>query len=354
MKIKYKLVMLGLIILLISGCVVTESGINSAEDVHWLIPENEVMDGGPGKDGIAALTNPDFVKISEISILSEKDLVVGIKIGDQIRALPHAILDWHEIVNGQLNSIPYTLSYCPLTGSALGWRPQPDAANKTYGVSGLLYNSNLILYDRETESYWSQMLMQCVHGSLIGEKAGLFRVIETTWKTWKAMYPDALVLSFDTGYFRDYTQYPYGDYKTSDRLIFAARNPDNRLSKKERVFGVIDGNVSKVYPISRFPESMAIINDNINDQPVVVAGNSSRNLAIAFYRRLNDGTVLNFKAVADALPIIMKDDEGTLWDIFGVGRAGPRKGGSLPVVKSFISYWFAWTAFYPNPVIYQQ
>ena len=130
----------------------------------WLIPVGEVFDGGPGKDGIPALSNPQLVASSEVSFLGDGDLVIGVVIGGVARAYPHVILDWHEIINDQVGGEAYSLTYCPLTGSGIGWDRALSANATTFGVSGKLYNSNLIPYDRETDSYWSQMKLQCVFG----------------------------------------------------------------------------------------------------------------------------------------------------------------------------------------------
>ena len=205
----------------------------------WLIPENEVMDGGPGKDGIIAISNPVFIPLEQTSFLFDNDLVVGIQVGNVFRAFPHVILDHHEIVNYSIDEKSITLSYCPLTGSAMAWDTSDFSTDKTFGVSGLLYNSNLILYDRETDSNWSQMLYLCVNGERGGQKAEEIQVLETTWLTWRQLYPQSMVMSNDTGYNYNYTVYPYGNYKTSDALIFPVNNSDERLHKKERVHGVI-------------------------------------------------------------------------------------------------------------------
>ena len=143
----------------------------------WLIPQNEVRDGGPGKDGIPSIENPNFSSIEQIDFLEEQDIVIIVETGEDIKAYPHPILDWHEIVNDDIIEMvngelvansSLSLTYCPLTGTAIGWDSNVAGTKTSFGVSGLLYNSNLMPYDRATDSYWSQMEHKCVKGELAG------------------------------------------------------------------------------------------------------------------------------------------------------------------------------------------
>jgi hypothetical protein len=340
---------------LASGCRPSStSDSRASKAIDWLIPVDQVYDGGPGKDGIPALSDPKFIRPDQISYLNDDDLVLGIAIGGQARAYPHPILDWHEIVNDVVGGKTISITYCPLTGSGVAWDRSLGGSKTTFGVSGLLYNSNLVPFDRETGSHWSQMKLLCVNGPSIGQSAKIYQVLETTWKTWKELYPQTMVLSSNTGYSRPYGTYPYGDYKQSDRLIFPISNDDTRLPRKEKVLGVIAGDKAKAYRIGEFPDSVGVRNDTLNSIPIVVVGSSGRNFAISFESRHADGTLLTFAPVQNALPIVMADHEGTKWDIFGRGVKGPRSGEQLTATRSFIAYWFAWGAFYPDVEIGQQ
>lgn len=326
----------------------------SGSDSEWLIPQDEVRDGGPGKDGIPALFNPPFIPVQNVNFLQPADLVVGVRIGDQIWAFPHRILDRHEIVNiirGALDS--YVLSYCPLTGSALVWDIFADAGDKTFGVSGLLFNSNLILYDRDTDSLWAQMMLVCVNGSKIRTKPTFIHSIETTWATWQQLFPNSQVLSTDTGFNNaSYQVYPYGDYKTSSGLLFSVNNVDNRLHAKERVHGVIiSSDITRAYVIQGFSNEIQVTNDTISGSEIVVVGSSQMDIAVSFERKLADGTLLNFLPLQNELPVVMVDGEGTRWDIFGRAVSGPRAGSQLTPTLSYNAYWFAWAAFYPGAEI---
>lgn len=326
------------------------SGGTGSSASSWLIPEGEVADGGPGRDGIPSLDNPIFDSVIGAPD-AQNGLVIGYKNESTIKAVSHNLLDWHEILNDREAAVPLVVSYCPLTGSALLWRSNPNAGNSTFGVSGLLFNSNLILYDRETESHWAQMREQSVEGSRIGEFPDRLPVVETTLRTWLEMYPDSQYVTRQTGFTRDYGDYPYGDYKTSTRLLFSVRDLDPRLHMKTRVLGVSTGVGSeRAYIIEEFPvddEEPEVINDTLAGVPVVIAGHADKNLAVAFESTLADGTELTFTQ-AGPLPIVMEDDEGNMWDVFGEAVSGPRAGERLLLPeRAHIAYWFAWGAFNP-------
>ena len=318
------------------------------QDDTWLIPRDEIRDGGPGKDGIPALTRPEFAGGGEISYLDDDDLVLGFVDGDDVRAYPHAILDWHEIINDETENHSIAVIYCPLTGTGIGWDRIVDEKETTFGVSGLLYNSNIIPYDRQTDSNWSQLLNQSVNGSLEGTPAKTYNLFETTWKTWRQMYPSTKVVTTRTGYSRNYDRYPYGNYKVDDNLIFPVSNSDARLRPKVRVLGVMIEGKAKAYKFDKTFAGNKVIEDLFQGEKLVVVSNFYANFMVAFKRIQDDETELSFEAVQDSLPVILRDNEGTRWDVFGRGVSGPRKGEQLGEVTQMMGYWFAFPAFYPG------
>lgn len=335
----------------LTGCRKDDSG-------EWLILEDEVFDGGPGKDGIPALALPSFIPASEADYLLPDDLVVGYRVGTEIKAYPHRILDWHEIANDALGDQKFAMTYCPLTGSALAWNRVIAGTTTSFGVSGLLYRNNLMPYDRATDSYWSQLRMDCVNGELIGTAAELFTIVETTWESWQAMYPNSEVMSNNTGIYSEaqYGFYPYGSYRTDTRILFplpAGQSSDTRLHPKERVAGVAGDGAARVYRFGSFADSVRVIQDFFAGDSLVVVGSDSANLLMIFNRRLQDGTTLTFSPVQGQLPIIMQDSEGTAWDVFGRGASGPRTGQQLDSPPNFIAYWFAWAAFFTEQEIFE-
>jgi len=325
------------------------TGVN---DLGWEIPRDQVFDGGPGKDGIPSIDQPQFSAVADIDYLSDDELVIGVQVGDEVRAYPHLIMDWHEIVNDEIAGLALALTYCPLTGTAIGWNREINGSVTTFGVSGLLYNSNLIPYDRETDSNWSQMRLDCVQGERKGERIETYPVFETTWATWKRLFPNSSVLNTSTGFSRSYGIYPYGDYKTSDNTLFPVQPQDDRLHAKERVLGIIQNNDARLYRFSAFAkEEITVIEDEFDGLQYVVFGSESANFMVAYQSVLEDGTKLAFEAVQGEGEVVAKDNEGNEWNVFGVAVAGPRQGEQLLGTDSYIGFFFSWGAFYPNAEI---
>jgi hypothetical protein len=347
----------GMIIVSVSmpGC--EEEGPNGGKDPgtsrnEWLIPKDQVFDGGPGKDGIPALTLPGFVPADEADHIQDNDLVLGFAEGGTSRAYPHSILDWHEIINDRVGEIHISVTYCPLTGTGIGWNREIGGKVTTFGVSGLLYNSNLIPYDRETDSNWSQIRLDCVNGELAGTGIETYNLVETTWATWKKMFPGTEAVSTKTGYSRNYGQYPYGSYRTNhDYILFPVANEDDRLPAKERVHGIVRNGTARIYPLSDFGERVSVIKDSFEGEEFLVVGNSADNFAVSFH--LNSGNLpLSFSPLQDQYPLVMEDDQGNKWDVMGRAVSGPRTGDRLGHARSFIGYWFSFAAFYPGLTIH--
>ena len=337
---------------IISGTGNSSSSGGSGNDT-WSIPLSEVFDGGPGKDGIPALTDPQFVPAGEADYMNDDDLVIGFVRGDDARAYPHRILDWHEIINDQVGDVNISVTYCPLTGTGIGWNREINGSVTTFGVSGLLYNSNLIPYDRLTDSNWSQIMLECVNGSLLGNGIETFPLVETTWLTWKNMYPSTKVVSRLTGYNRDYGRYPYGNYRTShDYLIFPVSNRDDRLSNKDRVHGIFLPGSTRVYPMSVFGDSVTVVQEKVDGRNIVLVGSASDNFIVSYISDPLEGISLVFSPVQDQYPVVMIDQEGNRWDVFGAAVSGPRTGVQMEHARSFMGYWFSFAAFFPDVTIY--
>lgn len=318
---------------------------------EWLIPTDAVRDGGPGRDGIPALDTPQFAALSAMTVQSG-DRVIVVRQGDEVKAYPEDIMDYHEIVNDGSADDPFIVSYCPLTASAIGFKGSAADTNPTFGVSGLLYNSNLILFDRQTDSLWSQMLQVSVNGPRIRQQRENIQLVHTTFETLGEMYPDAMVMTRDTGHVRSYDQYPYGSYRVSTGLLFLTEPFDNRLHPKERAIGIHTDADAKIYQIDGFGNETQAINDEFAGQSIVVVGNSALDLAAIYSRELSDGTILSMTPIQDDLPNIAEDSEGNIWDIFGTAVSGPRAGEQLQSVRSYTAMYFAWSSHFDNVEIH--
>ena len=338
--------------LLITSCGGGGGGGNPDDAFVWLIPSAEIFDGGPGQDGIPAIEEPHFEAALAITSVAADTLVVVLRFGGEIKAYPHDIMNWHEIVDDGPNDDPFAMSYCPLTGSAVAWRADANVFRRTFGVSGLLYNSNLILYDRTTGSRWSQMLQKSVWGERAGEEPERIQVLEMPFSTLQQMYPDAQVMTRQTGWNRDYDDYPYGLYLSHNFLLFPVSVEDHRLHLKTRVIGIQSSTSSRAYQLDGFGDLTQAINDQFEDQSIVVVGDTAQDFAAIYSRVLSDGTILNFSPIQGDLPNVMSDDEGNVWDIFGTAASGPRAGEQLDMTRSYTAMWFAWAAFFQDAEIY--
>lgn len=366
-KLTFKFSFLSLLLVMTFGCATDDEGPqgnpgtggNGGTNSEWLIPSDRVFNGGPGKDGIPSIDDPQFslpAQIDALGFMNDNDLVIGIKVGEDIRAYPHPILDWHEIVNDEVGNLPVAITYCPLTGTAIGWERKLGAAVTTFGVSGLLYNTNLMPYDRATESVWSQMLLKSVNGPNIRNEITTHPLIETSWKHWKELYPNSKVLDVRTSFNRSYGQYPYGDYKTNNSLLlFPIENEDGRLPAKQRGLGIVVGDQSRFYRFQDFVASNVVTyNDNINGKNIVVVGSNQRNFLVAYDSEIEPGVILDFTPLNEEGELIMKDQEGHKWTIFGQAVEGPYAGQRLKSTISYIGMWFAWASFHPEIEIFNQ
>ncbi len=314
-------------------------------DPDWLVPQDQVLDGGVGKDGIPSVDNPRFTTASEIDYLIDVNLVLAIKVGDVIKAYPHNILDWHEIVNDNVSGLNVALTYCPLTGTGIGWNREINGSITSFGVSGLLYNTNLMPYDRQTNSTWSQQSLLCVNGQLKAAKSENISFIETDWKTWQTAYPNSLVQNTVTGFTRDYRRYPYGPYKTNhNMLLFPINTEDDRLPRKERVLGVFVNEEPVAFTFNQSGNGLEVHNRNVNKKNITIATSSDHNIIVAF----ENEEEVEFTPVQGELPIIMEDGQGNRYDLFGEVLEGHARGTRLIIPTQFIGYWFSWGAFYPD------
>jgi len=330
---------------------------STVEASDWLLPKEEVVNGGVAKDGIPSLDDPSFKQTSEIEYVDDERLILGVKIDGIIKGYPHQVMDHHEIVNDQNGNQPFSLTYCPLTGTGIAWDRTIQGETVEFGVSGLLFRNNLIPYDRKTDSNYSQMQMRGVQGERKGKRLSTFQVIQTTWKTWKHMFPKAKVLSSNTGYDRNYSQYLYGkEYlEENSKPLFPIHAESEKVlggrPYKERVYGIFqkDTNIEKAQPetfvIDEFGNGINLKNTLVGGTNYVVAGSSDLDFAVAFEKELS-GKELDFEPIQDSLPVIMKDQEGNHWDIFGYAVEGPRKGQRLEPALAYYGYWFAFGDFF--------
>ncbi|MBT4449463.1 MAG: DUF3179 domain-containing protein [Gammaproteobacteria bacterium] len=233
-----------------------------------ILDTDKILAGGPAKDGIPAIDQPTFIAPKEAVYLKPTDRILGIQLNGISKAYPIAILNWHEIVNDEINNSQFSITYCPLCGTGVAFSSVVKDKILNFGVSGLLYNSDVLLYDRQTESLWSQIKSQAISGELVGQKLTRLPITHTSWSNWLKTHPETLVMSDKTGFSRDYTRDPYSGYESSRATYFQVTHkaPDY-YHPKERVLGLEVNNSYKAYPFSEIDKAHStVIKDNFAGQ----------------------------------------------------------------------------------------
>ncbi|MBI2134707.1 DUF3179 domain-containing protein [Candidatus Woesearchaeota archaeon] len=318
-----------------------ESEIKILRDgTKYLLDPGKILSGGPPKDGIPSLDNPKFQPANEADAwIEDDDLVLGLEYKGVIRAYPHRILNWHEIVNDKVNNERVLITYCPLCRTGIAFKPIVNGKEVEFGTSGKLYNSELVMYDRLTDSYWPQTLGIAVIGAATGQILEKIPLDTVKWKDWKKAHPNTEVLRKQTGFIRDYDRNPYAGIQGSDAVGFGVEFSDTRLKPKAIVYGVeFDGN-AKAYEENDV-KNEKLINDAVNGIPIVVFWDNELNTAKIFERTLN-GETLKFELKNNKFI----DNKNNEWAIDSMKE-------KLKIVDTFGHFWFAWAAFYPQTELY--
>jgi hypothetical protein len=324
-----------------------------------------LMSGGPPKDGIPSIDNPSFVSVEAASNwVAPEEPVIFLEHKGSARAYPLQILTHHEIVNDRIAGTPVAVTFCPLCYSALVFKRTLDGEPVEFGVSGLLRNSDLVMYDRKTETLWQQFTGEAIVGDRTGQTLEQLPSQILSFRQFAEAHPEGKVLSRDTGYNRPYGRNPYAGYDDIDKKPFAFRGPvDDRLPPMAKVVAVSVGNAHKAYPHST-TEQERVIHDTVGDRPLVVfhapgavsaldAAEISESKEVGstgvFDRRV-EGRTLQFSYVGDGR---FRDEEtGSTWTVTGKAVSGPLKGTQLERISHGDYFAFAWMAFRPDAAIY--
>lgn len=326
---------------------------------------DEIISGGPGKDGIPALVDPKFVSLEEAGKwLGEKEPVISLVIDGEARAYPLQILIWHEIINDEFNGVPVAVTFCPLCYSAIAFDRRLDGKTYNFGVSGMLRHSDMIMFDRETESWWQQITGEAIVGDLTGKELKQIPAQIVGFGQFAEAFPKGSVVSRNTGYNRDYGRNPYVGYDEIGKAPFLFRGKlDDRLPPMEKIVVVEIGGVSKAYPRT-ITRKMRVINDEIKSSSIVIFHNDGANSALDAGRISDskdigatgvfdseiDGKVLTF-TFADG--VFIDKETNSKWNIFGRAFAGKLKDKQLKPIKHGDYFAFAWLTFRPKTEIYK-
>lgn len=279
------------------------------------VPVEHLVRAAPAKDSINSIDSPTFVAADEVDFLTDEDEVFSVTVEGTTRAYPLRVLVWHEVVNDRFGDQPVAMTYCALTGSGVAFDPgeNADGTPREFGVSGVLYNSCLLFYDRATESLWSQLKMMGVSKDFVEEPLAQIPTRRMTWAAWREAFPDGEVLTIDTGMENDYMgEWPYGDYADQKETIFPFDiSPDrNEFETKERMIAMVEGWAARAWPLEALKKRGQMF-DAIGARPIQVTYNE-------------------------------KTDDVVITDI--------TTGKEVPHVSVF---WFAWQAFYPDSSVWR-
>lgn len=325
--------------------------------------------GGPPPDGIPSIDEPVFHEAASVDYLGATDPVVALEIGGDARAYPLDIMIWHELVNDTVGGVPVSVAYCPLCNSVTVYEREIDGRVLDFGVSGLLYNSSLVMFDRQTETLWSHFTGEPLYGALADAELVSLPATIVGFATWQEEHPDGLVLNRETGATRDYGANPYPGYDDVDAspLLFEGE-VDGRYTAMTRVVGVEseEGADAAAFPLLELRES-GVAGTTLGDEELVafwVPGSASALDSAqvsdgvdvgstGVFSPAVDGRSLTFESSTDADgdTVITDIETGSTWNIFGEATAGELAGTQLDQFVHIDTFWFAWIAFHPTSTV---
>jgi len=327
------------------------------------VPLEEILSGGPPKDGIPALDRPVFESVREADRwLADRDPVAVVRLNGEVKAYPLTILIWHEIVNDEVGGEPVAVTYCPLCNTTLAFHRRHGDRVLDFGTTGRLRHSDLIMYDRQTESWWQQATGEAVVGELAGEALEFVPALLLPWREVKREGRQTVqVLSRDTGHDRDYGTNPYAGYDTrrSPLEAFFRKEEDRRLPAMERVLALGERRDPVAVPFSRLARER-VLDLEVAGEPVVVfwaSGTASALDAGTVGRGRDVGTAVALDPRLDGETLVFESrrggrfrDRGTgsIWTVQGEAVEGSLQGRRLQVLHHGTPFWFAWVAFQPD------
>ena len=316
----------------------------------------DIMPGGPPPDGIPAIDHPRFLRPAQVSFLSASEPVLALQIGADARAYPVQILIWHEIVNDTVGGVPVTITYCPLCNTAIAYDRRAAGRVLSFGTSGLLYDSNLLMYDRQTQSLWVQFTGQAIAGVLIRHQLRSYPMQTVSWGAWRAGHPHGWVLSRDTGYTRPYGFNPYPGYDNihSPPFLFSGQ-VNGRYAAKTRLVGIRYRGAAAAVLLTTLRRrrviDLTIAGHSVTVwwEPGTASALSSGTIAggadvgaTGAFSPVVGGRRLHFRPAAGGF----RDREtGSHWSVLGHADAGPLTGQNLTPVPHVDTFWFLWAAF---------
>ena len=326
---------------------------------------SEILSGGPPKDGIPAVNSPKYVSVSEADAwLEDVEPIALVEINGEARAFPIQILMWHEIANAEVGGQAVSVTFCPLCNTAIAFNRELDGLVMDFGTSGRLRFSNLIMYDRQTETWWQQATGEAIVGEQVGKQLEFLPISMIAWQQFKENFPEGQVLSQDTGHNRRYGDNPYVGYDNinSSPFLFIGPATPGELPAMARVLTVELGEEAVAYPYSVLAE-IGVVNDTVDGTDLVVfwqpgvssaldkaSISSGEDVgAVDVFSRVLEGQTLTFSFENGT---IVDDQTGSQWDVLGQAISGELAGEQLDQLIAINHFWFSWAAFKPDTRVY--
>jgi hypothetical protein len=282
---------------------------NGFDLTNALYPEEKIAVGIASRDGVPPIDKPKLVEARHANLLNDEDIILGVEYNGVARAYPRKIMNWHQVVNDDFNGTPMVITFCPLCGSGMAFRREIAGQTRTFGVSGLVYNNNVLVFDRESESLWCQIESRAIAGPMKEQPMEYIMTHQTRWGTWRKKHPQTMALTIATGSLRYYDREPFTGYEKRGQIFFPLEHEDNRYHPKERVVGIEVHGHHKVYPYKELMKVEGGMEDKVGEQPLWIHYSPHKDF------------------------VAVQTPEGKTW----------------PHITLF---WFAWLAFHPQSEVF--
>lgn len=301
---------------------------------QWLIPENQIDNSPDAIDIIPSIDNPKFKELSKTEGLEDQQRVLVYKNGSTVKIYPHPYIAHHEVVNDMTGGTAHAITFCPITGSGINWGRKIAGKITEFGVSGMLYNRNLMPYDRNTESFWSQMMLKCVNGAYYNKSPNVLDLVETNWSTAQILFENALVL--------------IPSKAGNDGEYPGLKNTAAPDIKGDTLYGIIAPRQTYLFSYDQFGQDVTLQRASTPDGDYLMIGSREHRFMVGFNPKGSKFAFRDYEAVTGRLPEVMTDEFGNVYNIFGEIVNGPEEGEEIPMARGYVAKSFALEDFFPD------
>ena len=305
-------------------------------EYQWIIP-NSILTGNFNLFPLAQ--NPMYSKVNDVNFIADDALVAIVSFNNEIRVYPYRYISTYESINDIIDGVNISLTYCPITKSALCWNTNFNGEKFVIRASGYLLNDNVVLYDEQSDTYWSQMLTKCIKGKYAEQNNTTYNFVETRWSTVKKYFNEALV----------FTNTSVNNSKATNTRTVTNKSLLTNFEDGESVYGILNYKANAnaeihIFKYNEFENEIVLYQNQIGTEKIIVVGNKEHHFITSY---VNDNNAV-YTPLQNSFPIIMQDNNGNQWDLFGVAVSGPNKGRQLESPIGFVALGWAWKDFYDD------